>query len=84
MKISRNLVIVLVFLVCALLMVVAALQLTHGSGDHHWDGLQVLNTSTPTLTLFPANGWWTTLPTSWAQVPAPVPALPTQTPASHP
>jgi len=55
-------VILLLVIVC-ILVVAAILILRKPIVENPWGGVPKIETTTPTLTLFPDQGWWTDLPT---------------------
>jgi len=62
----------ILFLSLALVMILAALLLVRRpikAGD--WNGAPLIETTTPTLTLPPAVGWWNDMPTLRVQPPTP-------------
>ena len=64
MKVSKNVLAMILVVITACVLVIAAIQFVHNPVvQNDWNGPSTINTTTPTLTLFPAQGWWTSMPT---------------------
>lgn len=64
MKVSKNGLAVILVVITACVLVIVVIQLLHTPVMlNDWNGPSTIHTTTPTLTLFPAQGWWTSLPT---------------------
>jgi len=79
MKFSRNAFAVATLLIVSCVLVVVAIQLSNTPVvQTNWSGPATLKAVTPTPTLYPAQGWWTsmltdpgiTLPTKWTPKPS--------------
>jgi hypothetical protein len=56
---------VILFLVIVFILLVAFLLVTHKPiVDYSWKGVPAIETTTPTPTLLPDQGWWKNLPTA--------------------
>jgi len=66
MKVSIKLLAVLLVVVIACVLIVTAILLlrTPIVVQNDWNGAHPIDTTTPTLTLFPDQGWWTAMPTA--------------------
>ena len=66
MKVSIKLLAVLlvVFIACVLIVTTILLLRTPILVQNDWNGAHPIDTTTPTLTLFPDQGWWTAMPTA--------------------
>jgi hypothetical protein len=85
MKVSKRILTGLLMVMLGCLLVVAAILLlrTPLLVPDPWSGVHPIHTTTPTLTLFPAQGWWTSLPTAPGLEGLPTP-VGTKTPTFHP
>ena len=64
MKVSKNVFAVFLVVITTCVLVIVAIQLLHTPVMlNDWNGPSTINTTTPTLTLFSAQGWWTSIPT---------------------
>ena len=66
MKVSKKLLAVLLVMVIACVLIVTAILLlrTPIVVQSGWNGAHPIDTTTPTLTLFPDQGWWMSMPTA--------------------
>jgi len=66
MKVSKKLLAVLLVVVIACVLIVTTILLlrTPIVVQNDWNGAHPIDTTTPTLTLFPDQGWWTAMPTA--------------------
>jgi len=80
-KIFKKVLPAFLLVVAACLLVVVAIQLLTPGDGSDWAGVHTINTTTPTLTLYPDQGWWTSMPTAPAVPGIPSPSItPTVTP----
>ena len=66
MKISKPFLSAVLVVIIACVLVGAAIMLLRSAlvVRDDWNGAHPFQTSTPTLTLFPNQGWWTSIPTA--------------------
>jgi len=77
MKVSKKLLAVILVVVIACVLIVTAILLlrTPILVQNDWIGAHPIDTTTPTLTLFLDQGWWTAMPTSPGLGGIPTPTL---------
>ena len=66
MKVSKPFLSVILVVIIACVLVGAAIMLLRSAlvVREDWNGVHPFQTSTATLTLFPEQGWWTSMPTA--------------------
>ena len=66
MKVSKPFLSAVLVVIIACVLVGAAIMLLRSAlvVRDDWNGVHPFQTSTPTLTLFPDQGWWTSIPTA--------------------
>ena len=66
MKVSKPFLSAILVVIIACVLVGAAIMLLRSAlvVRNDWNGVHPFQTSTPTLTLFPEQGWWTSMPTA--------------------
>ena len=79
MKVSKKIIAVILVMVIACVLIVTAILLlrTPIVVQDNWNGAHPIQTTTPTLTLFPDQGWWTSMPTAPGLGGVPTPTLTT-------
>ena len=95
MKVSKPFLSAILVVIIACVLVGAAIMLLRSAlvVRDDWNGAHPFQTSTPTLTLFPEQGWWTSIPTAPGLGVLPIPSItsasstkwsPTRQPSSTP
>jgi hypothetical protein len=95
MKVSKPFLSAILVVIIACVLVGAAIMLLRSAivVRDDWNGVHPFQTSTPTLTLFPEQGWWTSMPTAPGLGVLPTPSVtstsstkmaPTRQPSSTP
>ena len=66
MKITRPSLAVILVVVGSCILIGLSILFLHTPiiRDNHWIGQYPIDTTTPTLTIFPGQGWWTSMPTA--------------------
>jgi hypothetical protein len=83
MKVSKKILAVLLvgIIACVLIVTTILLLRTPIVVQNDWNGAHPIDTTTPTLTLFPDQGWWTAMPTAPGLGDIPTPTF-TKSPSS--
>jgi len=95
MKVSKPFLSAVLVAIIACVLVGASIMLLRSAVivRDDWSGIYPIHTTTPTLTLFPEQGWWTSMPTAPGLGVHPTPAItsasstkgtPTHQPSSTP
>jgi hypothetical protein len=79
MKVSKPFLSAILVVIVACVLVGAAIMLLRSAlvVRDDWNGVHPFQTSTPTLTVFPEQGWWASIPTSPGLWVTKTPATPT-------